>query len=434
MTEAEEMWKALQRRAAESTMRGIFAESDDLVDDEDLREGVINPNASGGKGKGGQQGMMPPMMMGGAGGAGATGAGAAGASGAMGAGMGAAAGQAGAAGAMGAGSMSALGAAGAMRGGGAGAGGLAAGGGVGAGGLGLGSGSGLGGVQAAGGSDGSIPGGWKLGDPILPGDPRHPGGDVGAIMPGDPIYSNLVPGYIPRVGIRPGVDGPDLGEGFGSGPRGGGDVPSPSFSGPHGGGIKAPSSGDSPDRLDGGSGNLDGGGVNRLGGIPHKGGINHTGGVGDPTSMGGAGALRGVGGAGGGSGIGAGGISGGTGGISGGTGGGSGGTGGGSGSDEGGGGDFTVDSSKLRDFAKAWDETSEQVSVQIPQMVRPENFGFAGPALREARALAEKTNKWSDEASREFSGIAQRLRSTATDYDEREQINASISGQMGVAQ
>lgn len=233
-------------------------------------------------------------------------------------------------------------------------------------------------------------------------------------MPGDPIYSNLVPGYIPRAGNLPGVDGPGLREGFGPGPRGGGDVPSPSFSGPHGGGIKAPSSGSSPD-------GLGGGGVNRLGGIPHKGGINDAGGVADPTSMGGAGALRGVGGADGGSGIGAGGISDGTGG----------GSGGGGGA---GGGDFTVDSSKLRDFAKAWDETSEQVSVQIPQMVQPENFGFAGPALREARALAEKTNKWSDEASREFSGIAQRLRLTAADYDEREQINASIGGQMGVAQ
>lgn len=415
MTDAEEMWKALQRRAAESTMRGIFAESDDLVHDDDLRERLINPNASGGKSKGGQQGMMPPMMMGGAGGgAGATGAGAAGASGAMGAGMGAAVGQAGAAGAMGAGSMSALGAAGVMRGAGAGAGGLAAGGGAGAGGLGLGSGSGFGGVQAAGGSDGSLPEGWKLGDPIFPGDPRHPGGDAGAVMPGDPIYSNLVPGYIPRAGNIPGVDGPGLGEGFGSGPRGGGDVPSPSFSGPHGGGIKAPSSGGGPD-------GLGGGGVNRLGGIPHKGGINDAGGVADPTSMGGAGALRGVGGADGGSGIGAGGISDSTGA----------GSGGGGGA---GGGDFTVDSSKLRDFAKAWDETSEQVSVQIPQMARPDNFGFAGPALREARALAEKTNQWSDEASREFSGIAQRLRLTAADYDEREQINASIGDQMGVAQ
>lgn len=413
MTDAEEMWKALQRRAAESTMGGIFAESDDLVHDDDLRERLINPNASGGKGKSGQQGMMPPMMMGGAGGgAGGTGAGAPGASGAMGAGMGAAAGQAGAAGTMGAGPMSALGAAGAMRGAGAGAGGLAAGGGVGAGGLGLGSGSGLGGVQAAGGSDGSLPEGWKLGDPILPGDLRHPGGDLGAVMPGDPVYSNLVPGYIPRAGNIPGVDGPGPGEGFGSDPRGGGDVPSPTFPSPHGGGIKAPSTGGSPDRLDGGS-------VNRLGGIPHKSGINDAGGVADPTSMGGAGALRGVGGAGGGSGIGAGGISDGTGG----------GSGGGGGA---GGGDFTVDSSKLRDFAKAWDETSEQVSVQIPQMVRPENFGFAGPALHEARALAEKTNKWSDEASREFSGIAQRLRSTAADYDEREQTNASISDQVGV--
>lgn len=38
-----------------------------------------------------------------------------------------------------------------------------------------------------------------------------------------------------------------------------------------------------------------------------------------------------------------------------------------------------------------------------------------------------------DEASREFSGIAQRLRLTAADYDEREQTNASISDQVGVA-
>ena len=243
-------------------------------------------------------------------------------------------------------------------------------------------------------------------------------------MPGDPVYSNLVPGYIPRAGNIPGVDGPGLGEsvgeGFGSGPRGGEGVPSPSLPEPRGVGIKNPASGGGPDRLDGGSGNLDGGSGNRLGGIPHKSGINDAGGVAEPTSMGGAGALRGVGGAGGGSGIGAGGISDGTGG----------GSGGGGGA---GGGDFTVDSSKLRDFAKAWDETSEQVSVQIPQMARPDNFGFAGPALHEARALAEKTNQWSDEASREFSGIAQRLRSTAADYDEREQTNASISDQVGVA-
>ena len=70
MNDAESAWEELQRRAAESTFSGIRADSDDEVDPNALREAAIQPNASGSKGgnKGGQGGMMPPMM-GGAGGA-----------------------------------------------------------------------------------------------------------------------------------------------------------------------------------------------------------------------------------------------------------------------------------------------------------------------------------------------------------------------------
>ena len=53
MTDANKAWEELERRAAESRFAGIGAESDDLLDGADLREGAINPNAAGGKGKAG---------------------------------------------------------------------------------------------------------------------------------------------------------------------------------------------------------------------------------------------------------------------------------------------------------------------------------------------------------------------------------------------
>ena len=71
MNEAEQAWRELQRRAAESKFGGIRADSDDLLDDPELREALINPNASGGKDGDGQGGTPPPMMMAGVGGSGA---------------------------------------------------------------------------------------------------------------------------------------------------------------------------------------------------------------------------------------------------------------------------------------------------------------------------------------------------------------------------
>ena len=190
MTEASDAWKELHRRATESEFGGISADSDDLVDDTELREAPINPNASGGKGKGAGNGMAPPpMMMGGAGAGGGAGA-AAGAQGAMGA-------TAAAAGQMNAANAGAMGTAGAMRGAAATPGGLGAGSGMGpVPGAGAGTGA-PGGVLAAGGESGlgGIPGDWKPGDPILPGDPRHPGGDIGPIFPSDPQYGDMVPGW-----------------------------------------------------------------------------------------------------------------------------------------------------------------------------------------------------------------------------------------------
>lgn len=73
MTDAESAWDQLEFRAAASGFAGIGAETDDELDSAELREGQINPNATGSKGSGkGGSGMMPPMM-GGAGAKGATG-------------------------------------------------------------------------------------------------------------------------------------------------------------------------------------------------------------------------------------------------------------------------------------------------------------------------------------------------------------------------
>lgn len=188
MTEPLDEERELEQRATESEFSGISADSDDLLDDGELREGLINPNTSGGKSKNSGPGMMPPMMMGGAG----AGAGA-GAQNAMGANT-MAAGQVNAA------NMNAMGAQNAMRSAGGAPGGLGTGTpgmGVPGMGAGMGPGGGSAGVLAAGGESplGDIPSDWRPGDPILPGDPRHPGGDLGAIFPGDPRYGDLVPGW-----------------------------------------------------------------------------------------------------------------------------------------------------------------------------------------------------------------------------------------------
>lgn len=68
-----------KRRVFESSTQGITASSNDIVDEDDLYEGMINPHdqgkGAGGRGAGGI-GMMPPMMGMGVGGAGAAGKGA----------------------------------------------------------------------------------------------------------------------------------------------------------------------------------------------------------------------------------------------------------------------------------------------------------------------------------------------------------------------
>lgn len=71
MTEAASAWEELARRAAASGFAGVASDTDDELGSDDLREGQINPNASGAKKSGaGGGGMMPPMMGGAGGGAG----------------------------------------------------------------------------------------------------------------------------------------------------------------------------------------------------------------------------------------------------------------------------------------------------------------------------------------------------------------------------
>ncbi|WP_297750186.1 hypothetical protein [uncultured Tessaracoccus sp.] len=71
MSELNEIWRELARRASESKFSGVAAESDDLLGSAELREGLLSPNAAGGpNAMGGGPGMMPPMMMGGMGGRG----------------------------------------------------------------------------------------------------------------------------------------------------------------------------------------------------------------------------------------------------------------------------------------------------------------------------------------------------------------------------
>lgn len=71
MSELNDIWRELARRASESKFSGVAAESDDLLGSAELREGMLSPNAAGGpNAMGGGPGMMPPMMMGGMGGRG----------------------------------------------------------------------------------------------------------------------------------------------------------------------------------------------------------------------------------------------------------------------------------------------------------------------------------------------------------------------------
>ncbi|GAB3810977.1 hypothetical protein GCM10028820_01430 [Tessaracoccus terricola] len=75
MTEPDDVWAEVARRAAVSRFSGVTADDDDVIVNAELREAQLNPNRQGGQGGVGAPGMMPPMMMGGmgAGGAGASG-------------------------------------------------------------------------------------------------------------------------------------------------------------------------------------------------------------------------------------------------------------------------------------------------------------------------------------------------------------------------
>lgn len=236
------MFEDQELRAAEAGSAGIRFDSDDLVGQEEIGEALLKPSASGSRGKknNGSQSPMMGGMPGGSGGAGgATGGAAAptpmsgnalglnasrlpgasplgGTSGAVnsanmsaGASGLTAGGSAMAPGGLGAGSLGTggLGAGGIAAGAGAGAAATGVGGlGAGAGGLGSGMnlssgagaiGAGAGGLIAAG-STPKAPD-WQLGDPILPGDPRHPGGPS-PIYPGDPGYWDIVR---PAPGLQP---------------------------------------------------------------------------------------------------------------------------------------------------------------------------------------------------------------------------------------
>lgn len=78
MTDAEDVWAEVARRAAVSRFSGANADDDDALVDPELREAPLNPNRQGGQGGVGGPGMMPPMMMGGMGAGGAGGGGATG--------------------------------------------------------------------------------------------------------------------------------------------------------------------------------------------------------------------------------------------------------------------------------------------------------------------------------------------------------------------
>lgn len=86
MTEPEDVWAEIARRAAVSRVSGVTADDDDLMTTADLREAQLNPNRQGGQSGVGGPGMMPPMMMGGMGGRGGGAEGGAGGGGGLGGG------------------------------------------------------------------------------------------------------------------------------------------------------------------------------------------------------------------------------------------------------------------------------------------------------------------------------------------------------------
>ncbi|WP_297743156.1 hypothetical protein [uncultured Tessaracoccus sp.] len=448
MTEPSDEDTARQQRVTASEFWGVSADSDDLLADGELREGMINPNASGGKGKNSGPGMMPPMMMGGAG---------------AGAGVGAGAQNAMGANAMAAGQMNAMGAQSAMRSAG-GAPGMGAG---------IGPGGGNSGVLAAGDESllGGIPSNWRPGDPILPGDPRHPGGDLGAIFPGDPRYGDLVPGWSdgvygdpsdPSTWNIPTGYNPNDPSTWGRGDYGlGGVLPSdgakhawsygdpimpgdprhpggphplyPGDSGydrsafdgvlgpdgwsginrPHETNIPTapgPKPGDARDVVGDGRGPHDGVHAPQppLGG-PNSGYGNPSVGPTDGVSVPGVGQPN-LPTAGPTSGPWSGDVS---------------------ANDTGTDTSFSVDHAQLREQAKKWQDASDKTAALHGRMRLPQDFGIAAPALRAMNKLGGCVIDWSTGASKEFNQIADNLIAAADRYEEQEGFGVRQSNQVG---
>ncbi|WP_304325445.1 hypothetical protein [Corynebacterium frankenforstense] len=435
---SDEAWKELQRRASTPEFGGVTSETDDELDDAELGEELINPNASGAKGRPGNNPMMPPMMMGGPG-AGAGGQ------------AGAAAGQLGASGAANMGAVGAANAAGSMRGAAlpnataAGTTGPSGPAGLGGGALPVsGLGAGLpGGVMAAGGAPATgIPAGWEPGDPILPGDPRHPGGGLGPILSTDPAYRDLVPGW--------------GGQGM-STPSWGNELSTPSASAP---GVAAPhidtpghaapgtraGVGNWPAPWAPGVGASQGLGARPTGheppttttpatpqGVSPSSLAAHPHGAGPSLTSGGVTAAPGIAPAGTGSGesspsagtTGSGGVAGSGASVS---------DGGPSGTRGGSSTSFTVDAAVLRQRAKDWMASADTVSSTNGQQPAPKRFGFAESMMPSTRDFAGSVEGLTRQSSGEFSDIAGKLKAAADAYDNQELASVRASQQIGRTQ
>ncbi len=443
MMASDEVWKALQRRASTPEFGGVTSETDDELDDVDLTEELINPNASGSRGRPGNNPMMPPMMMGGAG-AGAGGQ------------AGAAAGQLGASGAVNMGAAGASNAVGAIRGAAlpsattAGTAGTGTPSGLGGGALPVGGlGAGLpGGVMAAGGAPATgIPAGWEPGDPILPGDPRHPGGGLGPILSTDPAYRDLVPGWDGQ-----GMSTPSWGDGLSTPGASAPGVAAPHIDTPgHAApGTRAPGS-DWPAPWTPSAGAPQGPGARPAGYEPPTTAAPATpttatpqsvspsslvinpDGTGPSLSSGGGIAVPGVAPASSGSGIAA--PSPGSAGSDGAVGSGASSSGSGPSATSGGAStSFTVDASVLRQRAKDWMARADSISGTNGQQPAPKRFGFAESMMASARNFGGSVEGFTRQSSGEFSDIAGKLKAAADAYDNQELASMQASHQIGRTQ
>lgn len=428
MSEHQDPWAEVERRAALSGAQGVTSDSDDLLDDSELGEAAINPNSSGGKGPGKSgSGMMPPMMMGGRGGA--AGAGPVGAGGgvvdpgmgqaqAMGAaGMarGAAPGTAAAAGGL-AGGPGGLGAAGSASGlGAAGSSGALGSGAMGSGGLSAGSFGAGGGVLAAGAGPGDvngdgIPDRFVAGGIDVDGDgvADLPSGAAGGGS-GEPFgVGGSAYDRMPASGVNPGSGSSGSGSaGSGNGGNwdfGGTTVGQPGASSgsgsAHGGGstsgMPTGGGGFSSDTAGGSTGGSSGTQVMPDGGIR--------------TPQTGAGTY-----ASGGSGSGSGGSfpAGGTssGGVS---------TGGFDG--------YRAETGGMRANASRWADVASQMKGLVNSSGTGANFGLVASVEPSYNHLAEATKKWTADVGVRFDSMDARLSSSAKNYEDTEAANAAIAG------